>query len=95
MESLSTDLQEPLTHPPLLNHREYCREGDSGRDTTIEIDARNSSRQRKLRLRWEVLIGYESRKCTLNVQGGLLGVIRALQSSINLCYHPQPAAPHL
>ena len=39
----------------------------------------------KLKLRWEASIGYESRKCTHAVQGGLLGVIRVLQSDINIC----------
>jgi hypothetical protein len=33
-------------------------------------------------------IGYKSRKCTQAVQGGLLWVIRALQSNINICYSP-------
>ncbi len=37
-----------------------------------------SSRQRKLKLRWETLIGYESRKCTHPVQSGILGCHKSI-----------------
>jgi hypothetical protein len=39
-------------------------------------------------------IGYESGKCTLAVQGGILGVIRALLLVINICYPNHLSAPY-
>ncbi len=46
-------------------------------------------------MRRETSIGYESRKCTLAVEGGLWGVIRSLQSDINICYPPSFQLPKI
>jgi hypothetical protein len=45
-----------------------------------------NTRQRPLKLRCKTSIGYESRKCTQDVQSVLPGVIRVLQSNIHIYY---------
>ncbi len=45
-----------------------------------------------LKFRCETSIGYKSRKLS---RVAFWGVIRALQSNINICYYPHPAAPNI
>jgi hypothetical protein len=72
LEHLNTLLNDAL-FTKIKKQKFSCCSAKSCRAMPIEIHTVSSSRQRKLKLRRETSVGYESRKCMHAVQGGLLG----------------------